>query len=119
MLVLKISLAIFFLRIIVKPWQKAFVCVSVGLSSIFNLFYFFFTVFQCGVPSSPYLFFIRQLTGQCITRAEVLGVGYAYGGITIYTDAMFAILPAFILRGTNMNVRERLTVGFILILAAT
>ncbi|KAF2432375.1 hypothetical protein EJ08DRAFT_585601 [Tothia fuscella] len=118
MLVLKLSIAIFFLRIIAKRWQRVVVYISAGVSILINTVSFFFIVFQCGVPSSAYLIFIRLASGQCISRGQILGLNYGQGGITTLTDVVFAILPIFMLQGTNMNSRERWTVGFILLLAA-
>jgi hypothetical protein len=118
MLFLKITLAIFFLRIMVSTWQRRIVYAAVGLSTTFNLGYLFFVIFQCGIPAGPSMFFIRRVTGQCTTSAQILGVSYAHAGITTTTDLIFGILPIPMLKHTTMNQREKITVSFILILAA-
>jgi hypothetical protein len=118
MLVLKISLAIFFLRIIAKPWQRNLVYAAVTLSTLFNIGYFFFAVFQCGIPKGAFVFFIKKVSGKCINKAEILGVSYAHGAVTTFTDLIFAFLPVFMLHDTNMNRREKWTVGLILVLGA-
>jgi len=93
MLVLKIALAIFFLRIMVSPWQRRIVFAAAGLSTVFNTGYFFYAIFQCGIPQGPYIFFIKKISGQCITAAQILGVAYTHGAITALTDLVFAIIP--------------------------
>jgi hypothetical protein len=118
MLFLKISLAIFFLRIMVAPWQRRVVYITAGIATAFSLAYFFFAIFQCGVPKGPYVFFIRKLSGQCVTPTQILGFSYAHGAITSLTDVIFGFLPIPMLHHTTMNRREKTTVGFILILGA-
>lgn len=51
MLVLKKSLALFFLRIMVKRWQQHVVYCAITLSTVMSIGYFFFACFQCGVSS--------------------------------------------------------------------
>jgi hypothetical protein len=118
MMFLKISLAIFFLRIMVSVWQRRVVYLAAGLSATFNFGYLFFAIFQCGLPEGPRIFFIRRLTGQCVTRTQILGVSYVQGVITALTDVTFGILPIFVLMHTSMNLREKAIVTFILVLAA-
>lgn len=118
MLVLKISLALFFLRIMVKPWQKRVVYVAITISTLVSTAYFFFAIFQCGYPSNAWVFFISKITDKCITPTQIIAVSYTHGGITTLTDITFAALPLFMLRGSNMNFRERWIVSFILVLGA-
>jgi hypothetical protein len=115
---LKISLAIFFLRIMIKPWQRRTVYVAVTLSTLFNIAYFFFAIFQCGYPSSASVFVIRRLTGGCVSSIQILGVSYTHAAVTMATDLTFAALPISILRGSSMKKREKWIIGFILILGA-
>jgi len=115
---LKISLAIFFLRIMIKPWQRKAVYLAVGISTLFNIGYFFFVIFQCGYPSSAMLFLERKMSDRCISRAPILGLSYTHGAVTSLTDVTFALLPLAMLHSLRMNMRERITVGLILVLAA-
>jgi hypothetical protein len=119
MLVLKISLALFFLRIMVKPWQQKVVYIAITISTIVSIGYFFFAVFQCGYTSgSAWVFFIRKLSNQCITPTQIIAVSYTHAGVTTFTDIVFAALPLFMLRGSKMATRERWIVSFILVLGA-
>jgi hypothetical protein len=103
----------------VRPWQKRVVYVAITLSTIVSTGYFFFAIFQCGYPSSAWLFFIRKISNKCVTPEQIIAVSYTHGGVTTATDVAFATLPIFMLRGINMTTRERWIVSFVLILGAT
>lgn len=119
MLVLKISLALFFLRIMVKPWQQRVVYIAITVSSLVSIGYFFFAVFQCGYTSgSAWVFFVRKLTNKCVTPTQIIAVSYTHAGVTTSTDIVFATLPLFMLRGSKIATRERWIVSFILVLGA-
>lgn len=63
MLVLKISLALFFLRIMVKRWQQKVVYVAITFSTLMSIGYFFFACFQCGVSFAiPTYYVSHKLT---------------------------------------------------------
>lgn len=119
MMTLKISLAIFFLRIMVERWHRNVVIGAVTLSTAFSIAYFFFAVFQCGAPIDPFTFLIKKLSGRgCINSTQILGMSYTHSAITTVTDLTFAIVPLAILKGLNMRKREKIAVFFILLLGA-
>jgi hypothetical protein len=118
MCALKISVAIFFLRITIKAWQRWTVYVSLALATTWNVAYFFIIVFQCGMPRGGMSFLTRKLSGKCITTAEILGLGYTHGVIQTVTDLVFACLPVAVMRQSKLGLREKATVLFILTLAA-
>lgn len=118
MMTLKISLAIFFLRIMVRPWQRRTIYLAVGFATLFNIGYFFFAIFQCGYPSSALVVINKRIANKCVTRSQILGLSYTHGAITSLTDIVFAFLPIAMLRSLKMNRREKVTVGLILLLAA-
>ena len=120
MLALKISLGLFFLRAMATTWHRHVIYAAVGISTIFGVLYFFFTVFQCGVFKNILDFGLKRVTGkQCVSPKWAIGMGYAHGAITAATDLTFAILPLVVLRGMQMSKREKATVVLILSLAAT
>ncbi|KIW04482.1 uncharacterized protein PV09_04241 [Verruconis gallopava] len=118
MLVLKISIAIFYLRVMVKSWQRRVICGTLGLVTIFSIAYFFFAILQCGPTVDPIKFMNRKLGGQCVSDAKILGASYAQGAITSVTDIIYAAMPVTLLRRSNMRARDKVTVMFILTLAA-
>jgi hypothetical protein len=118
MCALKVSVSIFFLRVMLKPWQRWVIYVSLGLATAINIAYFFVIVFQCGVPKGGMSFLLRSMANKCLTPAQFLGVSYTHGAISSGTDMIFAALPVAMLRQSNLRTRERVTVLMILTLAA-
>lgn len=118
MIVLKISIAIFYLRIMVHRWQRNTIYGSLAVVTLFSVAYFFFAIFQCGATTDPLVFMVRKLDDRCMTHAQILGASYAHGAITSTTDIVFAFLPVAMLRHSNMRSREKTLVVFILTLAS-
>lgn len=114
--VLKISLGIFFNRVIVSPWQRYVIYGIVALSTLQSLANFFFIIFRCG--SSPGHYLIMQLEGKCAPRWLNLLFLYMHAAVTTITDWIFAMLPVCILWHSPMDIRSKLSVGFILALGA-
>jgi hypothetical protein len=118
MIFLKISLGIFFLRILVEKWQRATVYWVVGISTLFNFGYFWFVAFQCGVPNSGAEFWEKKITRQCASSGMILGFGYTQAGLSFLTDVCLAALPIPVLMRARIRKREKWVVGGILIMAA-
>ncbi|TLD37179.1 hypothetical protein E2P81_ATG03991 [Venturia nashicola] len=117
MLVLKISLGLFLLRIMVKRWQQQVVYVAMTTSTLMSTGYFFFACFQCGYThGDAWTFFLRKLSNQCVTPEQIIVVSYTHAGITAATDLLFTALPLFMLRGSKVMGRERVIVSLILVL---
>jgi hypothetical protein len=118
MICLKISLSLFFLRVLLQQWERRIIYVVVTLSTLFGIGYFFVAVFQCGIYKDAFDFWTKLISNQCITPPQVLGVSYTYAVITTLTDCTFAILPIPMLRKSQLALKEKFIVGFILILGA-
>jgi hypothetical protein len=81
---------------------------------VFNTAYFFFAVFQCGVPD-PY--WDKKLFGHCVGVKPVLGMGYFHATITALTDMLLALLPIPIIYHARIQPSEKLIIYGILLLA--
>jgi hypothetical protein len=66
MMVVKISVGIFFARIVIEPWHLKFIYTNVGVCIVSSIATFFFVIFRCGGNVSEYA--LRQLKNQCTTR---------------------------------------------------
>jgi len=119
MIVLKISLAIFFLRIMVEKWQKRTIYAATASSTLAGAIFFFFSIFQCGTAKNSYVFLLRSISGECATPGTIVGIAYFNAAVITLTDLIFAFLPIPMLYKLHMNKRERWTVGFILVLGTT
>jgi hypothetical protein len=116
---LKLSLGVFFLRIVIQPWQTRVVQVTVAIASLVGLMYFFFAIFQCGAPISGPSFWEKTLARECVSNADILGFGYTHSITTASTDFIFALLPVAILRYTQKPFREKLIIYCILLVGTT
>jgi hypothetical protein len=116
MMTLKISLGIFFARIVVQQWQVRLIYATVGTNIFSSIAAFFYCLFRCGSNIDNYV--SQQLTLQCTPRTLDRFMAYQAAGITTLTDIVFVTLPVFILWNANMSRRSKTSVGFILCLAA-
>lgn len=113
--VLKISLGIFFARIVVKPWQLGIIYVNVAVNILSSCAAFFFVLFRCGSNIDKYV--EQQLLDKCTPRTVDRFVSYQQASITTLTDIVFVTIPILILWKANMSKRSKVSVGFILSLA--
>lgn len=114
-MVLKISLGIFFGRIVVVPWHLRIIYITVIVNVLSNASAFVYVLLRCGPDIDQYLF--MQLQYKCTPRNLDNFFAYQQAALTTFTDLVFATLPVFILWNTNMDLRSKLSVGFILSLA--
>jgi hypothetical protein len=115
MMTLKISLGIFFARIVIKPWQVGLIYANVGVNILSSLGAFFFCLFRCGLDIDNYV--LLQVAGMCTTRTLDRFFAYQQAAITTLTDIVFVTLPILVLWNSNMSRRSKISVGFILCLA--
>jgi hypothetical protein len=118
MIALKLSLAIFFLRVLVTRWQRWIIVTTITLSTIFGVFYFFFAIFQCGYFSNITFFIRRMVMGKCASKSIGLGMNYTYAALTTISDWACILIPIFILRESRMPPRRKLIVGGLMLFAS-
>jgi hypothetical protein len=118
MLTLKPAIGLFFLRILVYPWQKRIVYIAVALSTAFNIAYFFVICFQCGITHNSFEIFEKFVSSKCLSPPRILGMAYTHAIITALTDWTFAIMPIIIIQKSQLRIREKYIVGFIVMMAA-
>ncbi|THY94213.1 hypothetical protein D6C92_04987 [Aureobasidium pullulans] len=94
-LLLKLSLALFFLRFVIDRWARR----SIWGITIFLLFWtsgvFLFSLFFCGLPDD-----ILKKTmkgGKCISPRTTIILGVTWGVSNVLTDWFFALIPVMIL----------------------
>lgn len=116
MMTLKISLGIFFARIVVKSWQMGLIYANVGVNIFSSATAFFYVLFRCGAKIDDYA--EQQLLNRCTPRTLDRFMAYQQAAVTTMTDVIFVMLPVFILWNAHMSRRSKLSVGFVLSLAA-
>jgi hypothetical protein len=119
-LALKISLGIFFLRIMTHTWHRYVIYLMMMLSTLYSSGYFFFSLFQCGVFSNIEVFAVRRFTGDhCVTGEQALAVSYGHAAVTASTDWAFAIIALIVIFRLKIKKRDKAIVGLVLCLGTT
>lgn len=113
--VFKLALAIFFLRIIQSKWQRQVIYVTISLYCLYSFAFLFLNIFRCGPPAK---YFEHEISGSgCLPYVTVVGpMNYIHATLNALTDWIFAIMPIFVVMGTQMKYSARLTVICILCL---
>ncbi|KAJ4991861.1 integral membrane protein [Stagonosporopsis vannaccii] len=113
---LKISLGLFFLRVLTKRWQTVIFHTILGVSAAYGLFYTFTTLFVCGDPAK----LADSLAGsrKCLPAGFILATGYIYGVINIIADWTFVLIPIVILVDSDIDRRSKISVSIVMGLGA-
>jgi hypothetical protein len=114
MVILKISLGIFYLRIVVSRWHKVTVYATVGIAAVYSSYYFFAILFSCGLPSH---FLANALKGKCTgTVQSRYAVNMTAGVINAASDFILAILPIALIKKACIPLPAKISAGLILFL---
>jgi hypothetical protein len=114
---LKISVGFFLLRVSVDLKHIWILRVSMMLTAIFGLSYFFIAVFQC-LPVSAFWEENPRAEGYCMADKPILIMTYTASCLNCIADWIFGILPAFIVWSLKMPLKTRILVIVLLGFAA-
>lgn len=106
MLMAKLSIAWFLLRVTVRALHKWIIYVACLMTIASCLTFLFACAFQCW-PVSYYWDKYTQ-TGTCINNEVVIALAYLFSVINIISDFTFALLPAWIVSHLNMKLKTKL-----------
>ncbi|KAI5204134.1 hypothetical protein E4T39_03808 [Aureobasidium subglaciale] len=110
--IFKLSLAVFFLRVVNQRWQRQVIIGSVTLYTLFGIAWLFVAMFQCGSPGN---YGKNEAAGKCLPFKTVLRpLNYIHGVFNAVTDWIFAIIPIFVVRSAQMHRQQKITVCTIL-----
>ena len=104
MLLAKLSIAWFLLRVAVKPVHKWIIYIGMTLTVVGSMAFFFACIFQCWPVS---YFWDRSQEGSCTENGVVLALSYVFSTINIVSDFIFALLPAWIVSHLNMKLKTK------------
>jgi hypothetical protein len=113
---LKISLGLFFLRLLTKTWQRRLFHAILGISATYGLYYFFETIFHCGNPAK--MGYALLGSRNCAPAALALTSGYIYGVINVLADWIFTLIPIVLLIDSDIDRRSKISVGIVMGFAA-
>lgn len=110
---IRLSIALFLLRICINPSQRWVIYGTLTMVFSFSIFYFFLALFQC----KPVSFFWRQyagLEGSCINQAVVPNAAIAHSVVSFTADWILGLLPVVLLWHLKMNTRTKVSVAGLL-----
>ncbi|CAD0097853.1 unnamed protein product, partial [Aureobasidium mustum] len=103
---LEISIAIFFLRIVVAKWQRRLIVIPTAIFTAYSIAYIFITTFRCGQPKDILL---NTARGKCLPISIVSPLLYVSGISNALMDVMFACLPTTILWHSQMPKKTKIS----------
>ncbi|THW51720.1 hypothetical protein D6D22_00638 [Aureobasidium pullulans] len=109
---LKISLAFFYLRIVIQRWQRVVIYMTATTMTLYGLAYSFTYLFRCGSDVNHQL--VYRAAGKCIPDHTLLIMTYVLGILDTLTDFVYAFLPIYVLWNSNMPLGMKFTAGFLL-----
>lgn len=112
MMFIKMSIAIFLLRIAVKRRYTWILRISIVIITIWSMALFFYTIFQCSPVQAQWDTTISP--AKCVSGDSFVSAAYSQSVMSIISDWMYALLPIFMIWSVQMTVQKKITVGFIL-----
>lgn len=109
MILSKISIGFFLLRISVKRIHTWIIYAAMFVSTVSCLALFFVTLFQC----NPIRYFWEKSleNGTCINDNVIVALGFLYSVFGIIADFTFALLPAFLV--WNLQLKKSTKIALI------
>ena len=112
MMFIKLSIAVFLLRIAVLKRYVWTLKISMVIITIWSLAIFLFNIFQCTPVEAQWDFTIKN--GKCSSENLFVAAAYSISIMTILSDWLYAILPIPMIWSVKMTVQKKLTVAFVL-----
>jgi uncharacterized membrane protein len=95
--------------------QRRLVIATMAFSTVINFYHIFFAIFQCG---NPIHYAENQVLGKCVSARVVTALGYEQAVVSTLADVIFAAMPIPLLWNAKMDLRSKISAGFILSLGA-
>jgi hypothetical protein len=124
MILSKISIGVFLLRVTVQKIHKWIIYGAMAITAFTGIVFFFVTVFQCtpvsyfckdskSFPERNMLIMLsfsgnRLQPGYCVPMDVIIALTFLYSACAIISDFTFAILPIFLIWGLNMPSKTRM-----------
>ena len=113
---IKLSIAIFLLRIAVKLHFRLILKVSMVVVTVWTAGIFLFDMFSC--TPFEYQWDYTIPSGRCVAGESLLSAGYAFSVLSILSDWLYALIPIPMLWNVKMNRQTKVVVVVILSLGA-
>lgn len=98
-----------------SPVQRYVIWGTLAVSTVYGLYMFFGTIFQCKPIS---YFYNENQDGACGARSGGTYTGYIQAAINALTDFILAFIPFFMLRHSTMGWRKKMAIYLIMSLGS-
>jgi hypothetical protein len=112
MMFIKLSIAVFLMRLAVQKKYIWILRVSVFIIAIWSTAIFFYTVFQCTPVQAQWDYTI--IDKRCVSSDSFVSAAYSISVMTILSDWLYALLPIPMIWSIQMSIQKKVTVAFIL-----
>lgn len=112
MMFIKLSIAIFLLRLAVRRRYRYTLWASMVVVVVWSIVSFFWDIFQCTPVQAQWDFTIPH--ARCVSPAQIVSAAYAISVMTIVTDWLFALLPIPMIWKVKMTKQAKASVTMIL-----
>ena len=112
MMFIKMSIAIFLLRLAVQKRYRYTLWISLFVVLIWSVVLFFWNMFQCSPVQAQWDFTIPNQ--KCVDPQAIVNAAYALSVMTILSDWLYAILPIPMIWSVKMTTQQKLTVSVVL-----
>lgn len=118
MVSVKLCITLVLLRFVVEEWHRRVVIVVGSVIQIYNIVFVFVYSFQCTPVSFFWTRVLDDTTGHCIKIYALFSTGYTYVGLNVFYDVTMAVLPWFMVRRMQLDLRRKLMVVGVLALGS-
>ena len=108
----KISIAIFLLRLAVRQRYTWTLRISIVILVIWSLVIFFIEIFQCTPVQAQWDFSIPN--SRCAPPELFVDGAFSFSVLTVTTDWFYAIIPIPMIWSIQMSVQKKMAIAFIL-----
>ena len=112
MMFIKLSIALFLLRIAVKLLYVWILRISMAVVAIWSVAIWIYELFQCIPVEAQWNYTIKN--AKCDSGSSFVAAAYSISVMTIVTDWLYALLPIPMVWSVQMSVQTKMTVAFIL-----
>ena len=113
---LKISLGLFFMRVLTRRWQINLFRIILFISAVSGIFYVCIVIFACGSPEKLALGLVGYK--KCLPPRLILTAGLLYGIINVLADWTFVLIPIWILVESDMDRQMKISVSIVMAFGA-
>lgn len=112
MMFIKLSIALFLLRIAVQRPYIWILRISMVVVAIWSVAIWIYDLFQCIPVQAQWDYTIQN--AKCVSGSSFIAAAYSISVMTILTDWLYALLPIPMIWSVQMSVQTKVTVAFVL-----